>query len=221
MKNGSTAKFTIAAVSLALLSPCFALAQSSSDGAVNTRATGNSSMTGSSLKMGENEAMKMVPARAALKEKLDANKMRPGEQFKVQLADTVHLKDGMALPHGTTLWGVVATDNVQQGKSKLALDFTKAELKDGKVIPIKATIVGVVAPEAQNNEGYNVMAGDQMPNSWNAKTLQVDQINALSGVDLHSRIAGNNSGVFVTTKKDDVKLADGSELLLAIAPQGA
>ena len=102
--------------------------------------------------------------------------------------------------------------------SRLALRFSKAELKDGKLIPIKATIVGLFPPQAENGEGYNIAAGDQQPNGWNASTLQVDQIGVVSGVDLHSRIAARNSGVFVTTKKDDVKLSSGSELLLAIAP---
>lgn len=47
--------------------------------------------------------------------------------------------------------------------------------------------------------------------------LQIDEIGALSGVDLHSRIASKNSGVFVSTKKDDMKLSAGSEFALAIA----
>jgi hypothetical protein len=34
-------------------------------------------------------------------------------------------------------------------------------------------------------------------------------------VDLHSSIAGNNSDVYVSTRKDDVKLSAGSELALA------
>ena len=91
------------------------------------------------------------------------------------------------------------------------------------MVPIKATIVGVFGPEDQNAEGYEVQAGDQQPNSWNDGTLQVDQIGALSGVDLHSKIASRNSGVFVSSKKDDVKLKNGSELTLAIAerPNGS
>jgi hypothetical protein len=47
----------------------------------------------------------------------------------------------------------------------------------------------------------------------------VDQLNALSGVDLHSKIASNNSGVLVSTKNDDVKLRAGTEFALAIAEQ--
>jgi hypothetical protein len=45
----------------------------------------------------------------------------------------------------------------------------------------------------------------------------------MSGVDLHSRIASKNSGVFVSPKDKNVKLASGSELALALAQskQGA
>ena len=60
-------------------------------------------------------------------------------------------------------------------------------------------------------------AGDQEPNSWNRQFTQVDQIGALSGVDLHSKISSQNSGVLVSTKKDDIKIKDGTELALAIA----
>jgi hypothetical protein len=40
-------------------------------------------------------------------------------------------------------------------------------------------------------------------------------------VDLHSRISSINSGVFVSTKKNDVRLAAGSEIALAIAQDAA
>jgi hypothetical protein len=57
----------------------------------------------------------------------------------------------------------------------------------------------------------------QIPNSWNDGTLQVDQIGAVKDIDLHSRISSHNSGVFVSTKKHDVKIPAGSEIALAIA----
>ncbi len=66
---------------------------------------------------------------------------------------------------------------------------------------------------------YRLNPGDQIPNSWNDGTLAVDQIGAMNGVDLHSKIASQNSGVFVSTNKDNMKLVNGSELELAIAQQ--
>lgn len=164
--------------------------------------------------------MRMVPARAALVENLDADKTKPGSRFEATLSKTVKLDNGPELPEGTVLLGTVATDDMNvKGTSKLALRFTEAKLKDGMVVPIKATIVGVYKPREDNFQGYPVAPGDQVPNSWNDGTLQVDQIAVLSGVDLHSKIASMNSGVLVSTTKDNMKLSAGSEFALAIAQQ--
>ena len=57
-----------------------------------------------------------------------------------------------------------------------------------------------------------------MPNDWTPATVQIDQENVASGVDLHSKISSQNSGVFVSTKKDDIKLRAGSEIQFAIGP---
>lgn len=209
MKPKCPTTLLIVVVFLSLLVPVFALA--GSQAAPNTNPPIR----------GHREAMRMVPARAALAETLDAKKTRPGHVFRATLSNTVHLDNGPELPAGTVLVGAVVTDDMQlKGTSKLALRFTKAELKDGQVVPIKATIVGVFAPEWVSPQGYPVEAGDQAPNTWNDGTLQIDQIDATPGVDLHSRIASRNSGVFVSTTKDDVRLNRGSEIALAIAEQG-
>jgi hypothetical protein len=153
------------------------------------------------------EAEIMVPAQAALSRDLVANKDQVGETFRATLSDTVHLKNGPELPRGTGLVGKVVEDDMSmKGTSKLALRFTNADLKDGKTIPIRATIVSVYRPSANQNTHY-----------WTDQTLQVDQIGVLKGVDLHSRISRANSGVFVSTTDDHIKLAAGSELALAIA----
>ncbi len=209
-RNGAAITLSVAAFAFALVSPNFAVGQSAQD-------TGTQSAV--NAPGGQSEAMQMVPARAALVGNLDARKAQQGEQFTAKLSQTVQLKNGTKLPNGTELIGVVAKDDMQNsgtGTSKLVLRFTEAKLKNGTVVPIKATIVAVFGPEAENDEGYDVQAGDQQPNSWNDGTLQVDQIGALSGVDLHSKIASANSGEFVSSKKDDVKLRNGSELALAI-----
>lgn len=162
-------------------------------------------------------AMHMVRARAALLKDLDAKKIKANSKFEAKLADKVHLKNGKELPSGTVLIGTVTADKMSStGLSRLAIDFTQAKLKNGTMIPIHATIVGVAGPETYSADGYDVAPGDQMPNTWQASTLQVDQINALSGVDLHSKIAGNNSGVFVSNKKHDMKLDEGTEFALAL-----
>jgi hypothetical protein len=167
---------------------------------------------------GKQEAALMVPAQAYLTRDLDAKKDHSGEKFKVKLADSVQLKNGPELPKGTVLTGVVAEDDMQfHTMSKLALRLTKAELKDGKTIPVKATIMGIDAPQSTDAEGYPVEPGDQVPNDWNKSTLAMDQIGALHDVDLHSRISGKNSGVLDSTRNNNLKLQEGTELELAIA----
>jgi hypothetical protein len=172
---------------------------------------------------GNDEAMWMVSARASLAGKdLDAKKAKPGDEFRATLRSAVQLKNGPELPAGTALVGVVATDDMQvSGDTKLALRFTKAELKDGKAIPIKATIVGVFAPESENAQGNPVAPGDQARHLWNDQSPGVDEVGALDGVDLHSKISSSNSGVLVSTSGHDVKLKWGSEIAMGIAVQGS
>ncbi len=160
---------------------------------------------------GQSEAMRMVPANAELIRTLDARKDQPGSEVRAKLSQTIHLKDGTELKSGTVLIGRVVTDDMQQqGQSKLALRFDQAQLKNGKIIPIKATITSIFRPESSDSGST-----DTPPNSWSSQTLQIDQLNVVPGVDLHSNVAGNNSGVFVSTKKD-VKLAQGSDIQLAL-----
>ncbi len=204
---------SIAAMSLAILPASFTRAQDISSPQAN--------MNGSAAIAGQNEAMRMVPAQAYLKNKLDAKDAKPGTEFRAELSNSVRLKSGPRLPRGTMLVGkVVPDDSAVTGTSKLALRFTQADLKDGKVIPIKATIVGVYGPESQTAQGYDVAPGQQQANDWSPKQLKIDEVGAISGADLHSAIGGQNSGVIVSTKKDDFKLGIGSEFALAIAAQG-
>jgi hypothetical protein len=165
-------------------------------------------------------AAQMVPAQAVLDRALDAKKAQKGEQFHATLSGKVHLKNGTDLPRGTTLVGTIADDNMQQygARSMLALRFSQAQLKDGKTIPIQATIIGVGQPAS--TDSWDQSAGGAPPDAWNGKALQIDVVGVLSGVDLHSRIGGENSGVFVSTKRDDMKLAAQSQLSLAITSEG-
>jgi hypothetical protein len=153
-------------------------------------------------------AAHMVAAQATLLKPIDARKTQSGQEFQAALTDEVHLKGGPELPKGTVLVGTVVTDQMHQaGPSKFALRFTEAERKDGKVIPIKATIISLYKPDSPDSED---------PMQWTPHIHRIDQIGALSGVDLHSDINGSNSGVFVSAKKHDLKLWEGSGLALAI-----
>ena len=167
---------------------------------------------------GANEAMTMVPAKAILSRTLDANNDRSESTVEARIRDKVTLSNGTVLPTGALLLGTVAQDNMQPvGASRLALRFNQARLKDGTVIPVKATIVGLFTPGSVATDDV-VGPADNLPNTWNDKTLTVDQLSVTSGVDLHSNIASDNSGVFVSTKRHDIRLKSGSELQLAIAP---
>lgn len=214
MNNRAGVPLSIAALSMFAFLPGISHAQNTTNN--NSANFANSSSFSAGARQ---EASEMVPARAYLARKMDAKDEKLGTKFTAILADTVHLKNGTELPRGTKLMGTVTNDELNEtGNAKLALRITQADLKDGKTIPVKATIVGIWGPESENSMGYTVSPGQQQPNDWSKKTLAIDEIDALPGVELHSRIAGNNSGVFVTKKKDDVKLSGGSELALAIAP---
>lgn len=160
-------------------------------------------------------AAQMVSAQAVLDKALDAKKAQQGEQFRATLTGKVQLKNGTELPRGTALVGTIAMDNTQQysAKSVMAVRFTQAQLKDGKAIPIQATIVGIAAPAS--TDSWDQTSGGAAPDPWNGKALQIDVVGVISGVDLHSTIAGRNSGVFVS-KKDDMKFAAQSQLSLAL-----
>jgi hypothetical protein len=149
---------------------------------------------------------KMVAAHGSLTQNLDAKKATVGSEFSLKLSKAVKLDNGTTLPGGTTLVGTVAQDDTSTaGNAKLALRFTHANLKNGQVVPIHATIVGVAK------------ADGSLPSNWTPSTQKVDQIGVVSDVDLHSRVNSKNSGVFVATKKDNVKLLAGSEIAVAIA----
>jgi hypothetical protein len=212
MRSEAVLSLSLVVAFLAFFSPKPAQAQSSAD---RQSTYGNAGQVSAQQEAGE-----MVTAQIELVHGLDAKKIQPGQQFRAKLDGTIHLKNGPELPRGTVLEGVVAKDDLNvNANSKLALRFTQADLKDGKTLPVKATIVSItpngddLGPNgAPNSDGSDV---------WDSHTLQVDQISALSGVDLHSRISSANSGVFVTRTKDDVKLAPSSRMTVAIAAQRA
>jgi hypothetical protein len=191
----------ITALSIAMMMPA-ASAQSQSD-AMQAQA----------------ETNEMVSARVAVVSALDAGKAKSGDQFSTRLAKKVTLKDGKELPAGTKIIGVISKDEMQKnGTSELALTFNEAELKDGTTIPIKATIVGVYGAESEDMEGHPVAPGDQMTGTWAGHPEAVDEIGALPGIDMHSSVTDQDSGVLVSSSKHDFKLKYGTEIALAVAP---
>lgn len=172
------------------------------------------------LSQAATEAAQMVPAQAQLTQNLDSKSLQPGEQFKATLQGKVHLKNGVELPRGTTLVGTVASESAPLGaKSDLALRFTQADLKNGQTIPIQATIVAVSPPQTENTATAEMLY-NAPPDPWDGKTLVFDEPSALSNIELHSKIAGQDSGHFTSAKKSDLKLGARTQISLAIGPQG-
>lgn len=149
-----------------------------------------------------------TPGIVAFTHGLDAQKLATGAIVRVQLTNTVRFADGTKLPNGTWLSATVVQDSLQRGDVRLALRFTKAELKHGATIPIKATILGV-------SSVYNASSDLAMtiPNS-SKDSFDVEDLT--SGVDLHSKVSSQDSGVFVSKTKNDVKFNTNTEMELAI-----
>jgi hypothetical protein len=167
------------------------------------------------------QAREMVPALASLAQPIDATKVQQGDQIKATLSGKVQLKNGTELPSGTEIIGQVTVDQMQNdGTYKLALVFTNAQLKNGTVIPIKATIMRVYPPVGYHPVGDALYYAYANTHYWTDRTVQVDQPDALKGVELQSRFAGDNSGNFVSKQKDEIRLSTDTLLDLAIAAEG-
>jgi hypothetical protein len=210
MKLADIFSLSTAIVSLALITPQLARSQGA-----NSMSAANA---GGNQTAALQEAKQMVPAEVHLARPLDARKVRQGDQFEAILDGKVHLADGTELTHGTVFVGKVVTDQMQSGgNSRLALQFTEAKLRDGKVIPIHAMIAGIGSPSIDDGDLVNSGA----PPSWDPGSVQVDEVGVVPHVDLHSRVDGPDSGVFVSSTRDDVKLDGGSRIALAVAAGNA
>jgi len=171
----------------------------------------NANGPGSQDSTGASEAAQMVAATATLPHTLDFDKDLDST-IQAELYSKITLSNGTILPAHTVLIGKVSRDDMHAaGTSEFAVRFDQAQLKDGKTVPIKATIVGIRRPGFENDDYAT-------SNNWTSQTLLVKQLDVVSGVDLHSEIASNDSGVFVSTKGHHVKVPAGSDLKLAIGP---
>ncbi len=227
MKREIRNALTVAGVTLALAWPATVLSQASAQPQGAQDQMQNQDQNQNQNQQGKQDARQMVRATVTLNRDLDAKNDHNGSQFATKLTTNVQLKDGPELPKGTMLMGNIETDDMQvAGRSKLAVRFTEAKLKDGQTVPIRATIVQVYPPTGFTQDGSRIpeesgpeFDGDDHANTWSKRELKVDQIGAMRNVDMHSNVASQNSGVFVSTKTDDVKLMQGSRLELALAGQ--
>jgi len=210
MKYQSALSLPALAACLVLLGPNFAAATTAPNVTASEPARASNA--------GSNQAMQMVPAQADLTNTLDSRNARVDQKVEATLNSKVELKNGPVLPKDTVLVGEVIENQTSNNNqpSVLTLRFTQADLKNGKTIPIKATIVGLYSAQSHYQPFSGMMT--QTPNYWTPQTLQVDQINALHSVDLHSKIAEHNSGVVRSNKH--IRFLPGTEFSLAIAERG-
>jgi hypothetical protein len=198
----------IALVSFILLCPAGARAWNSA----KTSAAGLSVSASSA----QDVAARMVPAEAVLEQRITAKKAESGQQFQAKLIKAAYLKNGIELPRDTALIGTIVKDQMSAGgTSTLALRFTEAKLTGGKVIPIRAAIMEVTPPSTSYS------GGTVTPDPWDGKTVSVDEPGVVSGFDFHGNLNSNNSGVFVSIRKDDLRLSSGSQFSLAIAEKNS
>lgn len=197
---------TLAALSLFLAIPATGRAQTWSNDGVNSQGK-------------HNQNAPLVGTRSAIESTLDAKNAKPGQTFKVKLADNAKMGDGEVLPEDTVLIGKLTQDDTNlPGKTKLALCIDQAQLKNGKTMPVRAYVVGLFpANGGVAEQATPITPGNQGPNPWKPGIQEVDQIDALNGIDLHSQIGDKNSAVLVSNK-NDIKLKAGTELALAVGP---
>jgi hypothetical protein len=190
MKFSTISVLTIAATSLAFLQPHNAMAQDAASAKVQ-----------------------LVPAVASLSTSLDSKKAQAGQAFSASLEGKVRLANGTELPSGSQLIGTIVAGNGGAGAQSLSLKFVKAKVKGGKEIPITAIIVNVTPSDGAG------LPPDALPLSEglaSGSSHQVDRVDVVKGVDLHSHLDGDQSSVFVATNKKDVKLGSTTYLSLAI-----
>ena len=166
--------------------------------------------------------LKLVSANAELTQGLNTESSRQGQTVMAKLTANVTTAGPMELPKGTMLMGTV--EQVQPGsgnKSEISIVFNKARPKDGREVPIKATLLGAYPPAAVYTSGGGV--GSYLPIQprlipSDEKVLQ--DPGALSNVTMKSAVQSDVSGTFLSTK-DNIKLSQGTQLQLAIAPESS
>ena len=169
--------------------------------------------------------LQLVGANATLVNTVDTKKVSPGQSVTAKLTTNVKEAGGVELPKGTLLVGKVeqAQASTNDGPAKLSIVFDQAKLADGRTVPVKATLLG--AYPARDGE-YYAEAGSEgalvggVPASIPADEKVDQEPGALGNVEMQSAVQSEVSAVFTTTKHN-INLKNGTQLQLAIGPEGA
>lgn len=168
-----------------------------------------------------------LPKGTVLEGKVTADHVASDSARMAICFDTAKLNDGQTVPIKATVVGVArpqtdfSNSNAQMNGNNSAVGSNAAGQMNGSSTSSGTSQNSITGQMNQSNstDQSNLPASTAYAATWTPNTLQVDQLNVVSGVDLHSRIHSKNSAVFVSQSKDDVKLDRGSQLTLAIGKQ--
>jgi hypothetical protein len=165
--------------------------------------------SGSGFALGQSQSGQLTSGAALLGHSLDTKEAVAGQAVTAKLINPIDTAEGLTLPRGTELLGRVAEVQASHGKSAatLTLIFDKARTKDGKEVAIKATLVAIGPQNTLSDTSGTV-----------ATTDSFDQpAGELPGVSLHSVVQSDSSGT-LTSKSANIRLDNGTEILIAVAP---
>ncbi len=167
--------------------------------------------------------LKLVSANAELTQGLNSKSSRQGQTVTAKLTANVTTAGPMELPKGTMLMGAV--EQVQPGnangsKSEISIVFNEARLKDGREIPIKATLLGAYPPAAVYTLGGVGSYLPIQPRLIPSDQSVIQDPGTLGNIAMHSAVQSDVSGTFLS-KKNGIKLSQGTQLQLAIAPESS
>jgi hypothetical protein len=183
-----------------------------------------------------------LPDGTELVGQVTVDQMQNDGTYRLALVFTnAQLRDGKVIPIKATIMGAYGpTKYPTQGLNLVASEPIPNNWND-QTLGADAVVVEGKAKSAASNEtasapvihseGHGI---GEFADYWNSQTPdnqasqayqtaasgeEVAQTGASGEVDLHSRIEGNNSGNFVSAKKDALRLAPETILNLAIAAQ--
>ena len=162
-----------------------------------------------------------VPAKAELVKSLSAKNAKPGDAVAAKLTSEVKLPDGTTLPRNTVITGKIDTVNAASSgdeMSKMTLTFDNARVKGGKTVAVKAMIVRISSPfnPSDTNDKASMSVGPMsIPDDQAVKFSP----GAKGSFGLESDMQSSTSGT-VTRAGNDVELARGTDMLLAVSVAG-
>lgn len=169
--------------------------------------------------------LQLVGANATLVQTVDTKNASQGQTITAKITSNVRNVGGTEFPKGTLLIGKVeqARPSTNNGPAYLSIVFDQAKLTDGKTVPVKATLLG--AYPAQDGNYYTdtgsegaLVAG--LPASIPADQKVDQEPGALGNVEMRSAVQSDASAVFTSAKRN-IDLKNGTQLQIAIAPEGA